>query len=144
MFHWKWCSTEKGFRLISFYLNKILQMSKFKFFVSHDKFSRIAQIFLKFANVEHNWKIQKLKKNFCKIVERLVCLFVGEVEKLARLWNIGTPIWLIGTPLARWHVCWNVDMLDVEMKSWPRWYRPLWHAWHLWHAIYVGSVRYCV
>ena len=29
-------------------------MSKFEFFVSRDKFSRIAQIFLKFENVEHN------------------------------------------------------------------------------------------
>ena len=32
-------------------------MSKFKFFVSRDDFSRIAQIFLKFGNVNHNWKI---------------------------------------------------------------------------------------
>ena len=36
-------------------------MPKFKFFVSQDKFPRIAQMFLKFANIEHNLKIQKLK-----------------------------------------------------------------------------------
>ena len=29
----------KGFRLIRFFLNEILQMSKFKFFVSRDRFS---------------------------------------------------------------------------------------------------------
>ena len=29
----------KGFRLITFFLNEILQMSKFKFFVSRDRFS---------------------------------------------------------------------------------------------------------
>ena len=40
-------------------LNEILQISKFKFFVSQKKVSRIAQIFLKFANVKHNSKIQK-------------------------------------------------------------------------------------
>ena len=38
-------------------------MSVFKFFISQDIFSRIAQIFLKFANVKHNSKIQKFKKN---------------------------------------------------------------------------------
>ena len=51
------CSIEnkvKGFRLTRFFLNEILQMSKFKLFVSRDKFSRIAQIFLKFANGEHD------------------------------------------------------------------------------------------
>ena len=32
----------KGFRLIRFFLNEILQMSKFTFFVSRDKFSTIA------------------------------------------------------------------------------------------------------
>ena len=49
------------------------------------RFSRIAQIFLKFANVKDNWKIQKLKKNFLKkkAVEKLACLLAGEVEKLA-------------------------------------------------------------
>ena len=29
-------------------------MSKFKLFVSEDKFSRTAKIFLKFANIEYN------------------------------------------------------------------------------------------
>ena len=51
-------------------------MSKFEFFVSRDKFSRIAQIFLKFENVEHNWKIQKLKNTS----EKLVCPLAGKVE----------------------------------------------------------------
>ena len=43
-----------GFRKIRLFLNETLQMSKFKFFVSQDKFSRTAQIFLKFANVKCN------------------------------------------------------------------------------------------
>ena len=50
-------------------------MSKFKFFVSRDNFSRIAQIFLKFGNVNHNWKIEKFKKIFSwKAVEKLARL----------------------------------------------------------------------
>ena len=36
-------------------------MLKFKFFVLRDKFYKISQIFLEFANIEHNWKIEKLK-----------------------------------------------------------------------------------
>ena len=40
-------------------------MSRFEFFVLRDKFSLIAQIFLKFTNVEQNWKI--LLKNSWKI-----------------------------------------------------------------------------
>ena len=40
--------------LILEFLNEILQMSKFRFFVSRDRFSRIAQVFFKFANVKHN------------------------------------------------------------------------------------------
>ena len=40
--------------LILHFLNEILQMSKVRLFVSRDKFSRIAQVFLKFANVKHN------------------------------------------------------------------------------------------
>ena len=41
-------------------------MSKFKFFGLRDQFSRITQILLKFVNVKHNWKIQKLKNSFEK------------------------------------------------------------------------------
>ena len=66
------CSIEnevKGFRLTRFFLNEILEMSKFEFFVSWDKFSRIAQIFLEFWNVKHNWKIQKLKNYFEKYLK---------------------------------------------------------------------------
>ena len=70
-------------------------MSKSKFFALWDKVSRIAQIFLKLANDEHNWKIQKL--------------FWMIVKKLARLWQVGTPNWINGKPLARWH---------VKMRSW--------------------------
>ena len=43
--------------LILHFLNEIVQMSKFRFFVSRDKFSRIAQMFLKFVNVNHSQKI---------------------------------------------------------------------------------------
>ena len=39
----------KGFKLIRFFFNEILQMSKFKLFVLQDNFSKIAQMFLKFA-----------------------------------------------------------------------------------------------
>ena len=60
----------KGFRLIRFLLNEILQISKFKFSISRDKFSRIAQIYLKFAmqmlsitEKFKNWKIP-LKNNW--------------------------------------------------------------------------------
>ena len=40
--------------LILHFLNEILQMSKFRLFASRDTFSKIAQVFLKFANVKHN------------------------------------------------------------------------------------------
>ena len=63
------CSIEKDAKVLGwqgFFLNEILQMTKSKFFVLRDKFSRIAQIFLKFANVEHNWKPQNLKNSFEK------------------------------------------------------------------------------
>lgn len=65
-------------------------MSKFKFIASRDKFSRMAQILMKFANVKHKWKIQK-SIFFWKIV-----------EKLTWLWHVGTPSWITGTPLASW------------------------------------------
>ena len=39
-------------------------MPKPKFFVSRDKFSGIAQIFYKFVNAKHNWKIKKQKNVF--------------------------------------------------------------------------------
>ena len=41
-------------------------MSKSTFFGLRDQFSRITQILLKFVNVKHNWKIQKLKNSFEK------------------------------------------------------------------------------
>ena len=79
-----------------------------------DKFSRIVQIFLRFANVKHNWKIQKLKNIFFwKIAEKLAHLLAGEFEKLApllarshvKLKNrpvFGTP-WHVGIHLTHWH-----------------------------------------
>ena len=61
----------------------------------------MAQIFLKFANVKHNWKIQRLKI-FLNNSGKVGTLF-GKVEKLARLWHVGTPSCKIGTS-ARWHI----------------------------------------
>ena len=50
----------------------MLQMSKFKFFVLQDKFSRIAQMLLNFANVKCTWKIENFKNIIClKTVENL-------------------------------------------------------------------------
>ena len=79
------CSIEnddKDFTLASFFLSKTLQMSKLKFSVSRAKFSRTAQIFLEFANIEHNWKIEKF---FSKTIEKLLRFLSGKFEKLARL-----------------------------------------------------------
>ena len=101
------CSIEnniKVFRFIRFLLNEISQMSKFKLFVSQDKFSRIVQIFLKFASVIHNWKIQKFKNCF-KNVEKL--------EKLAPLlvrWHTKLSNWHAFGLLARLLACWHVKM----------------------------------
>ena len=58
------CSIEndfKDFKLTKFFLNENVQMLKFKFFVLRGKFYKVSQIFLEFANIEHNWKIEKLK-----------------------------------------------------------------------------------
>ena len=73
-----------------FSLMKFCKCSKFKFFVRRDKFSRIAQIALKFA-IKNYSKIQKLKNS----------------------WKTGTPSgkrsWKIGTPVlfACWHAKFN-------------------------------------
>ena len=94
------CSIEKyakGFSLIRFFLNKILQTTKFKLFVWRDKFSITAQIFLKFATVKHNRNVQKMKNYFEKQLKNLLA---DEVENLASLWHIGTLAYL----LAGWHV----------------------------------------
>ena len=84
-----------------------------------DNVSRIAQIFLKFADVKHNWKIQKLKNIFFgKVVGKLACLLDGDVKNFARLlasWHASLKNWqAFGTLayqveklahlLARWHV----------------------------------------
>ena len=77
--------------LILHFLNEILQMSKFRLFVSRDEFSKIAQVFLKFANVKHNWKIQRLKNWHA-------------------FWQAKLKNWhALSHLLARWH---------VKMRSW--------------------------
>ena len=69
------------------------KMSTFKFFLARDKFSRIDQIFLKFANINYNWKIYILKNIFFK-------------KKWLKIWHafwqVGTPISKIDTPLEGW------------------------------------------
>ena len=85
-------------------------MSTFKLFVSRDKFSRTIQIFLKFANVMNNWKIQKLifflknGRRSWKISKHFGTL-VSQVEKLIHLWPVGT----LQSLLVHWH---------VKMRSW--------------------------
>ena len=68
--------------LILHFLSEILQMSKFNFFFSRDKFSGIAQIFLKFAKVITKFKDWKILLNIFR--------------------KIGTPFgrksWTIGKP----------------------------------------------
>ena len=104
------CSIENDVRdFRRFFLNEILQIPKFKFFVSRDKFARIAQIFLKFANVEHNWKIQKLKNYF------------------ENIWKIATPfgrrIWKIGTSLT----CWQAKLNNWHTFGWLARFLARWH-----------------
>ena len=85
-----WCAWKKQANVKIFW---------FKFFVSRDKCSSIAQAFLKFANVNHNWNIFFS----WKIVEKLARLLVRQIEKwhvfgtlarnnemLARFWQVGT------------------------------------------------------
>ena len=85
-------------------------MSTFKFFVPGDKFSRTVQIFLKFAKAMNNWKIQKLiffllnGRRSWKISTHFGTL-VSQVEKLIRLWPVGT----LESLLVHWH---------VKMRSW--------------------------
>ena len=96
-------------------------MSKFKFFVLQDKVSKIAQIFLKFENVKHNWKTQKLKNIFFwNIVEKLALLYSSVVEKLALLlasWHADFKNWHVGT-LTRLLARWQVSTWYVKMRSW--------------------------
>ena len=93
-------------------------MSKFKFFISRDKFSRIAQIFLKFANVKHDWKIRKLKNYFEKCLKNWYAFWqvkfknryafgtlARQVEKLASLWHVYGTLARKNEKLARfWRV----------------------------------------
>ena len=122
--------------LILHFLNEILQISKFKVFASRDKFSRIAQILLKVAQLKNcktcttekfkYWKI--LSKNRWKIgapfdtlacqIEKLARLgtLPCQVEKLAQILHVGT-LARKNEKLAHWH-----------MGKWAS--RPRWHAWH--------------
>ena len=84
-------TTSTTTKSILHFFNEILQLSKFKFFVSRDKFSSYPQIFLKFANVKHNWKIRKLNKIlFWKIPKNWHVYWdaAHQNEKLARLWYV--------------------------------------------------------
>ena len=147
-------SDGKGFRLIRFFRNEILLMSKFKFFVSRNKFSIIAKIFLKSPNVTHNWNIQKWKFSFEKYLKNWYAF--GR-----RSWKIGTPSFIISTPLARWNWIFDTPLTFWHDKlynwhdsgtlarlfvrrylkvgsgrafgTWAR--RPRWYAWHAWHVI---------
>ena len=62
-------------------------MSKLEFFVSQDRLSRIAEIFVKFSNVVDNWKFQKLKNSFKNLLKNWDALWQGNL----RNWHsIGT------------------------------------------------------
>ena len=95
----------KGFKLIKFLLNEILQMSKFKFFVSRQLLKyfwnlQMLRIIEKFIN----WKI--LLKNSWKIGTAF-----GRQS-----WKIGTLSWTIDTSLARWRT--KLKNWHVKMRSW--------------------------
>ena len=85
--------------LILHFLNEILQMSKFRLFASRDTFSKIAQVFLKFANVKHNWKIQRLKNSSEKQLKNWHAFWQAKLKNWHALSHL----------LARW---------DVKMRSW--------------------------
>ena len=134
------CSIEKdvkGFRLTRFFLNEISQMSKFKFFVSGDKFSITVQI----LSLTEKFKNQKIL--------------------LKNSWKTGTPFckhsWKIGMPLARWNTKLNnwhtfctltrlMARSHVKMRSWHAFgtltHTSRWHAWHVWHAIWQTPIRF--
>ena len=117
-----------GVRLTRFFFNEILQISKLKFFVLRDKFSKITQIFLKFANVEHHWKIQKLKnslKNSWKICTSFGC----QVEKLV-------------SPLACWHPKFNNGYtFSTLARSLARWQIKI-RSWHAFGTLAYGHIVY--
>ena len=91
MLHW---------RPIKFFLNEILQISKFKFFVSWEKFSRIAHTFLKFEDVKHTWQVLKLK-NYFENSWKIVPVF-------------GRRTWILGMPLGTW-ACKNNWITDTHL-----------------------------
>ena len=135
------------------FLNKILQMSKFKFFISWKIFSRIADIVLKLANVKHNSKIQDSK------IQKVAHLLAGQAEKLAdiltrcrvklKIWHAIATLEHHVKRLARhWHVGkfgrfsdtlarknWHVGMLLAHWHVGTLACRPHWHASHTCHVI---------
>ena len=62
-------------------------------------------------------KNSSIEKFFWKIAEKLVHFLAGEVEKLALLWHGGSPSWITGTPLARWHVYLYVGALKSKVGT---------------------------
>ena len=82
-----WCAWEKqaNFKILCF-----------KFFVSRDKFSRIVQVFLKFANFNHNWNIFSLKKS----------------------WKIDTSFGTLACQFGKWHIFGTLTRQHVKMKCW--------------------------
>ena len=100
-------------------------MPELKFFVLRDKNSIITYIFLKLANVERNWKIQKLKNSF----EKLFCTTFGRRN------------WKIGTPLARWHGKlhnWHTFGRLAHLLA--RWYIKM-KSWHSFGTLARGHVK---
>ena len=94
-------------------LVEILQISKFKFLILLDRFSRIAQILLKFTNVSviekfENWKRFSFEK-YLKIWHAF--------------WHIDKPNWKIDT-LSHWHVYWHVGKLARKNEKLSR----FWHV----------------
>ena len=105
--------TPKGLTQIRFFLNEILLTSTFKFFVSWNKFFRIAQIFLKFENVKHTWEVQTSNNYFEKQLKKCSAFWMANLifgspfGKLSN-WIINT---LFGT-LLRW-----LTRCHVKMRS---------------------------
>ena len=62
---------------------------------------------------KYSWNlrmVRMIEKFFWRIVEKLVRLLADEVERLACLWHVGRPSWIIGSPLARLLARWQVIM----------------------------------
>ena len=91
-------------------------MSENKFLVSRDKLSRITQILIKYANVKHGWKIQKLENSFEKHLKNWYGFLqtklknwhlARQVETLTRLWDVG----MLAHKNEKLPHLWHIDML---------------------------------